>query len=391
MMQVEPSMTICRPDCGDVPAEAEVSIFSGSGASECHIMVRPLEHGSVEEQLEWIHAAYRRALVSAGLDGDTCVFRRFFLSDAANQTSALEAGPFAYGEPCATSISCQPPVPPAKAALWAYHVGDAPDKEMKGQSLLVRRGGLTHIWTTGLFGTERDTSYGQTNGILKKYEGILESEGMSLADNVIRTWFFVRDVDANYRGLVDARRGFFAKRGMTPDTHYIASTGIEGSSANTDVLVSMDAYSVSGMRSEQIRFLKAPDHLSPTHLYGVTFERGVSVSYRDRKHVMISGTASIDGDGMIVHPGDVRRQLDRTLENVEALLGNAGASFRDVCAFIVYVRDASDFDIARMEMKRRFGSVPAQIVLARVCRPGWLIEVECQAVVRAENPSLPAF
>ncbi len=65
--------------------------------------------------------------------------------------------------------------------------------------------------------------------------------------------------------------------------------------------VMMDAYAISGVRKEQIRYLSAPDHLSPTHVYGVTFERGVSVAYQDRKHIIISGTASIDSAGKIVY------------------------------------------------------------------------------------------
>ena len=39
----------------------------------------------------------------------------------------------------------------------------------------------------------------------------------------------------------------------------------------------MDAYAIGGVESAQIEFLAAPDHLSPTHTYGVTFERGTSV------------------------------------------------------------------------------------------------------------------
>jgi enamine deaminase RidA (YjgF/YER057c/UK114 family) len=153
----------------------------------------------------------------------------------------------------------------------------------------------------------------------------------------------------------------------------------------------MDAYAISGVRSEQIEFLSDTDYLSPTHSYGVTFERGVSIAYRDRKHVMISGTASIDRDGQIVHPGNVLRQLDRALENIEALLKQAGAGFMDACVFIVYVRNPGDLGIIQQVMSERFGQFPIQVVVAPVCRPGWLVELECQAIVADNNPTLPAF
>lgn len=70
--------------------------------------------------------------------------------------------------------------------------------------------------------------------------------------------------------------------------------------------------------------LYARDYLNPTYEYGVTFERGVRVDYGDRSHIFISGTASIDNRGRVVHAGDVRRQTERMWENVEALLREGG-------------------------------------------------------------------
>ena len=67
--------------------------------------------------------------------------------------------------------------------------------------------------------------------------------------------------------------------------------------------------------SEQITYLSALDHLSPTHVYGVTFER----AWLRRPQRVHLGTASTIGTGDPAS-GDVVRQLERTLENVEALL-----------------------------------------------------------------------
>ena len=398
MIRTQPTMAFHPSHHGDLPAMVSISSFQGdSGVAEYHLMVSPTEYACVATQLEWMHSAYQQGLHSLGLDDGTCVFRRFFCSDLSNQASVLETHPLANSrgadEP-AMSCVCQPPAPPAKIALWAYHVSDPGGelrKNKQGSLLSLTRGDLTHLWTTGITCTDVGTSYGQTRGILEGYERSLQSMGLNLGDHVIRTWFFVRDVDANYRGMSDARRAIFARRGLTPDTHFIASTGIEGTSADIRAAVMMDAYAISGVRTDQIRFLSAPDHLSPTHIYGVTFERGVSVSYCDRKHVIISGTASIDRAGRTVHPGDVLCQLDRALENVEALLQQADATLRDVSMLIVYVRDPSDLDAAQRVMSQRFAAVPLQIVIARVCRPEWLIEIECQAVVSASDPSLPAF
>ncbi|MFN2115781.1 MAG: sugar phosphate nucleotidyltransferase, partial [Anaerolineae bacterium] len=50
--------------------------------------------------------------------------------------------------------------------------------------------------------------------------------------------------------------------------------------------------------------------------YGVTFERGIRIRFGDRSHLHISGTASIDKCGEIVHPGDILKQTERTVANI---------------------------------------------------------------------------
>jgi len=386
-------------DCGMSSVSVNVSRFRGpSGVDEYHLVVQPTEYGSIDVQLEWVARAYRKTLDSIGLSTRTTILRRFFCSDAHNQVGALEACPVSRcgntDDSCAVSRVGQPPGPPAKAALWAYHVNDPGgelEKNLQGTHLTLRRGELSHHWTTGITCTTGRNSYDQTRGIFDRYNTLLREQGMTLADHVMRTWLFVRDIDANYQGLVTARREFFAQHGLTADTHFIASSGIGGSHADSAACVTMDAYAISGVRPDQIRFLAAPDHLSPTYVYGVTFERGTAVAYRDRTHVIISGTASIDHQGKILHSGDVSRQLDRTLENVEVLLKQAGATLNDMSAFIVYIRDPNDYATARQQMLHHFGQAPIVVLVAPVCRPGWLIEVEGTAVVRESNPELPPF
>jgi enamine deaminase RidA (YjgF/YER057c/UK114 family) len=399
MLQSAARIGVTSVECETPSARVAVSHFQGrSGVDEYHLMLRPEEYGSIGQQLETVYAAYRGALGALGLDMPSAVMRRFFCSDLTNQATVLEALPFSsrrdMEQPCAVSWVGQPPMPPARVALWAYHVSDPSgelDKRREGPTMTLRRGELTHCWTTGISRPGPDNSYGQARDVLQTYEACLRRRSLSLADNVIRTWLFVQNVDANYQGMVTARRELFAECGLTADTHFIASTGVEGASADLAAKVTLDAYAIAGIRREQITFLAAPDYLSPTQVYGATFERGVTVAYQDRKHILISGTASIDRDGRILYPGDVSRQLDRTLVNVGALLEQAGATFEDVRMFIVYVRDPSDLAFAWQAMRERFGEVPTAVAVAAVCRPGWLIEVECQAILPASSPRLPAF
>jgi len=380
-------------------ATVNVSRFRGAGGvEECHLVVRPTEYDRFERQLDRLLRAYRGALNSIGLAERTAVLRRFFCSDLANQASALQADPWSSRgsgpEPCAVSWTGQPPAPPAKVMLWAYHINDPKtplDKSGDATHLMLRRGALGHHWTTGMPGPTGETSSDQTSAVFEQYDAMLRAQNLSLAEHVVRTWLFVRDIDTNYQGMVAARREFFRRHGLTAETHFIASSGIEGLHPEPAVRVAMDAYAISGLRPEQVRYLTALDHLGPTHRYGVTFERGTSVAYADRKHLIISGTTSIDTEGNILYPGDIVRQLDRTLENIEALLQPAGADLQDMSVFIVYVRDPADMDLAGRLMRERLGDAPVAVTLAPVCRPGWLIELEGAAVVPAVNPGLPPF
>ena len=168
--------------------------------------------------------------------------------------------------------------------------------------------------------------------------------------------------------------------GLTEDTHYLASTGIAGSNELRDSCVTLDAYAAVGMSQECITYLKGSTHLNPTHEYGVTFERGTAVDYDDRRHVLISGTASIDNRGQIVHSGDVKAQTLRMWENVSVLLEEAGCTYDDVMHMIVYLRDTADYADVKKMYDERFPEHPKVFVWAPVCRPGWLIEMECIAV-----------
>lgn len=56
----------------------------------------------------------------------------------------------------------------------------------------------------------------------------LMEQQCTLANNCIRTWFFVQNVDVNYAGVVKARNEVFVTQNLTEHTHYIASTGIGG-------------------------------------------------------------------------------------------------------------------------------------------------------------------
>lgn len=364
--------------------KAQLSHFEPpEGISEYHVMLLPeADKEDFSAQLDNLHKASEHLIASEWGNRAKVIFKRYFLSDITNQISILHRA--LEGEtPESYSAVQQSPLNGSKVGLWLWLQTDM--NISKGEMTAATHNGYSHLFSASLQSPESDSET-ETHTLLARYSQILHDRQCTLANNCIRTWFFVRDVDVNYGGVVEARREDFIKAGLTENTHYIASTGISGYPAAPEVNVLLDTYAVKGLESGQIQYLYAKEHLNPTYEYEVTFERGTAVTYGDRKHIFISGTASIDKHGEIVSPGDIVKQVQRTWENVEALLKEAGSDFTDMAQIIVYLRDIADYHTVQPLFDRQFPNVPKIIVLAPVCRPGWLIEMECIAVKRENNP-----
>ena len=222
-------------------------------------------------------------------------------------------------------------------------------------------------------------SYMQTIMLFDKYLEVLKAQGLNLKDHCVRTWIYVRDIDTNYDGVVKARNDVFRQHGLTIDTHFIASTGIGGRSMGKNVCVAIDFLTAPQVQPDDLLFLKALDHLNPTHEYGVAFERGVRVTLPQKYEYFISGTASIDCHGEVINVGNVTKQAERLLENIGALLADGGATMADVKYFIIYLRDLADASAIDAYMQQAYPQVPRIITHAKVCRPAWLVEMECIA------------
>lgn len=368
------------------------SIFEGKAADEYHLMITPSAGTSAGVQYRQIGQALEEFLVSRRLVCPTVIYHRYFSSDVANHAAILPLQE--RNRKNAISLVQQPPALGNKFQAWVYLAcfhQSTPQTAADSRTFTVSHNGYDHIYTSGMVAPQQKGSLKQTLAIFGEYASLLMREGLSLAGHCIRTWIFVRDIDNNYGGMVKARNAFFQKEGLTSSTRFIASTGIEGKTAQAGALVAMDAYAIGGITPPQISHLKGLSHLSPTHVYGVSFERGTTVDYGDRRHIFISGTASIDHRGHILHQGDLPRQTGRTFANIRVLLEEAGASFRDVTSMIVYLRDLADTSFIIAYLQEHFPGIPVVVAIAPVCRHGWLVEVECTAAVAVQNPQFRDF
>lgn len=358
---------------------AETAFF-GYGRAEAHAIIHAKSGLPFKTQLEAVLNVAKS--LEKDLGGLQPVFKRYFLSDAANQAQFLPSE-----EPCATSRIQQAPLDGSKIAIFVVYRHDADFKNMGN--------GLWEDSQGRIIAGDAPHRAGNTHDLtvyhLARMADELERRGASLLDNCVRTWFMVRDVDLNYAGVVQGRNEEFERRGLNRQTHFITSTGIEGHPVCREETMAFNALCNTRLQPGQMGFIYGTTHLNPTIEYGVAFERGTTVDYRDRRHVYISGTASIDNKGRVVHPGNIEAQTRRMIENIGVLLAEAGCNRDDIAHLIVYLRDPSDYAAVKNVYDKLLPSVPRVIVLAPVCRPGWLVETECMAIKRADYPQYAQF
>ena len=380
------AMTYNKINLEDLGVQAEVARFEARGeVAEWHVILHVEPRCDLfQKQMERIYEAEDRLPMLPGFEGAQYVMKRYFLSDSTNQQPLMRKQPN-----ISISIIQQQPLDGSKIAVWLYMQSHTQIANENG-IVVASHNGYRHLWKMGMHQHKGDSAW-QTESVLIEYEEALQNFGATLADNCVRTWFFVRDVDTQYAGMVKARKDNFTEQGLTEKTHYIASTGIGGLPADTRALIQMGTYALTGFRPQQQRYLYAPTHLNPTYEYGVTFERGTCMEYGDRAQVFISGTASIDNKGNVLYIGDIVRQTHRMWENVETLLREADTSFDDVMQIVVYLRDTADYRTVQRMFSERFPHIPTVIALAPVCRPTWLIEMECIAVKQRDNVDYKDF
>lgn len=341
----------------------------------------------IADQVQRIEEAERALLGSAGIQPSAVAVKHVFSSDLINHLAALRGCQQREESDFALFLTQQPPANGVKLALLGMCLGNITGKSRQDDVFLCdTSSGIHHIFLEHLTDAEanEDTDVeAQTARVFAILQEKLSAQGATIADHVLRTWLYAPHVDADYPGIVRARKRLFDAINLTRDTHYIASTGIEGGSAKRFARIALDAYAATGSGVGEVRYIQAPEYLSPTYVYGVTFERATAARLGSTDFLFVSGTASIDKQGEIVHPGDVHRQTERTLENIQALLEAGGFRREDLASFVVYLRDATDYAIVAPLIQGFRENLPMVYVKAPVCRPGWLIEIEATAARNA--------
>ncbi|GHT26711.1 hypothetical protein FACS18942_04660 [Planctomycetales bacterium] len=233
----------------------------------------------------------------------------------------------------------------------------------------------------------------------------------------LRTWIYQGHLvlpegkTQRYKELNRARTDFFKEIDFLKDylpqdysgksgtgAVYPASTGI--GTDDMDIVISAVAVAQSGSRKEKYGFLTVPlenPHQTSAFDYGTSyspqspkFSRALAAVHRNGCMIFVSGTASItDSESRFIE--DPEKQTEQTLDNIAALIGTKNLNRHGIDGFVsalsdlqvvrVYVKRPAELDIIREVCERRLNNVPVLYVIADVCRPELLVEIEGIAVI----------
>lgn len=104
------------------------------------------------------------------------------------------------------------------------------------------------------------------------------------------------------------------------------------------------------------------------------------------KTVYISGQIALDRSGNLVGGADMKAQAEQVFKNLEAALGAAGATFKDVVKMNTYTTDMTQVQAIRDVRTKYFANItpPAStlVQVVKLARPDLLLEIEVIAVVK---------
>ena len=209
----------------DLKTRIKATVFSTEDSvSEIHSILQ-ITDTRLDAKVQFlnIQTAIQRIALSNVFDRANLIWKRFFVSDVANQFSYINDDSNTI-----SSIVQQPPLNGTKVAVWLYFTSGDSSIKKEGNTLAVQRhGGHIHLYTTQL-NIPLKNEYAETQYIFNSYIDILHQYQSSLKENCIRTWIFVQGVDIHYKDMVKARVACFDNERLNKETHYIASTGSEG-------------------------------------------------------------------------------------------------------------------------------------------------------------------
>jgi enamine deaminase RidA (YjgF/YER057c/UK114 family) len=269
------------------------------------------------------------------------------------------------------------------AGMQIHAIGGVPVQTLTCEGQIIGRtfddGEAKHC-LLGDIGPVRTTASApdQARETFDNLEAALGLAGMTMKD-LRRTWLFLDDILSWYGPFNAVRNAFFARNELRAGA-FPASTGVGGRNPR-GTAVTLSAWAVSPHnRATRVEMVPSPMQC-PAIAYGSAFSRAVEIVSSHYSHLLVSGTASIEPDGRTAHAGDIRRQIELTMQVVGAILQSHGRNFADVTRATAYFKSASDFPhFAAWCNQHGLGEWPVVAARCDICRPKLLFEIEVDAI-----------
>jgi chorismate lyase/3-hydroxybenzoate synthase len=191
--------------------------------------------------------------------------------------------------------------------------------------------------------------------------------------NVLRVWNHVRDINVvedgleRYRAFCAGRHEAFETRGyaMRGDLPAASAVGMRSGGVVSYVVASREP-AVACENPRQVSAYDYPPRYGPR---SPSFSRAM----RGAGLVFVSGTASVVGHETR-HAGDVARQLEETLANLDAIVRAAGG--RELLIAKVYVRNRDDYALIAARLREAMPRTRTMFLHADICREDLLVEID---------------
>ena len=371
------------------------------------IMAVPGGRGSFREQAQELFAQVK-CIVSRQATELAPTTMMVFLRDGVDEAACRKIVSACFGEAMpVTTFVVQPPCCGAALGveLWALGGPGVTVKRFGPQLLAVESDGIRWIHCGSIRGdAAMDGAHGESLSAFQQMQQQLAVAGVGF-DQVVRTWIYVNQITGGpdghqrYQELNRARTGFFHdlrlcarnRAPCAPETIYPASTGI-GTQGDG---ITMSCMALDSQRTdvflmplENPQQTAACDYQAQYSPQSPKFSRAMAVVQGHFVTTLVSGTASIV-NSRTCHPGDIVRQTEQTIENIERLIApenfarhglpGAGATLKDVAKLRVYVKHQEDYEKCLDVCERLLPRVPAIYLHADICRPDLLVEIEAVA------------
>jgi enamine deaminase RidA (YjgF/YER057c/UK114 family) len=265
---------------------------------------------------------------------------------------------------------------------WAVSGGSVERLRLDGKVVgsLFRDDSACYCRLGGLYTTDASqTRTAQAIEFLETLEMTLRIGGLEFAD-VVRTWFYLRDILSWYGDFNRARSSFYRKKGMLGNL-VPASTGV-GVDLPTGPVMAGGLLAMKPLNGSSARAISVQSPLQcPATDYGSAFSRAVEVESSCLRRLYVSGTASIAPEGHTVHAGDIHRQIARAVEVISAILDSRGMQWRDVVRGIAYIKNAASIPAySTYCVAHGLPLMPVITTNCDICREDLLFELEVDAV-----------